>query len=158
MLGKLIMQKIQTKKAFTLVEILVVMVIIGILIGLGIFGLSFAQKSAKDTDKKAALAQMALAMESYYSLNRKYPACSGAVTDTFIATLGSNPPLSPAKNTTWADYTCYSQNGLFYFKVTMASKYQQCSDGNNAYYGGGVSTTGQSFKDALTIDRKCWIN
>ena len=57
--------KVVVKKAFTLVELLVVMVIIGILIGLAVFGLSAAQKSARDTNRKNDVRNMMTAMETW---------------------------------------------------------------------------------------------
>lgn len=59
------LQKVVVKKAFTLVELLVVMVIIGILIGLAVFGLSAAQKSARDTNRKNDARNMITALETY---------------------------------------------------------------------------------------------
>ena len=84
------------KKAFTLVELLVVMVIIGILIGLAIFGLSTAQKGGRDTSRKNDVRNIVTAMESYASKNNgSYPAAS-TVTITngvFTITGGQVDPL-----------------------------------------------------------------
>lgn len=42
-------------KGFTLVELLVAMAIIGIILGLALFGIAAAQRNARDTARKAAL-------------------------------------------------------------------------------------------------------
>lgn len=67
-------------KAFTLIEVLVVMVIIGILIGLSVFGLGAVQKGARDGEKKNTLNQVGLAIEAAFNLNKTYPCladCTG---------------------------------------------------------------------------------
>ncbi len=61
------------QKAFTLVELLVAMAIIGVLLGLAIFGLAAAQRAQRDTERKAALQDINIGMQTFYETNQKYP-------------------------------------------------------------------------------------
>lgn len=60
------------KKGFTLIELLVVISIIGILIGLSIFGLQGARTSSRDARRKADLEQIRSALEIFKSDCDKY--------------------------------------------------------------------------------------
>lgn len=61
------------KKAFTLVELLVVMVIIAIIASIVVVSLTKSQKIARDTQRKSDLASIASALSSYYVDNKTYP-------------------------------------------------------------------------------------
>lgn len=61
------------QKAFTLVELLVAMAIIGVLLGLAIFGLSSAQRAQRDTERRAALQDINIGMQTYYETYNRYP-------------------------------------------------------------------------------------
>ncbi len=54
--------------AFTLLELLVVIGIIGILVGLGSFSYSTAQKKARDSKRKGDLQAIRNGLEQYYSV------------------------------------------------------------------------------------------
>lgn len=56
------------KKAFTLLELLVVIGIIAILVSLGTFSYSTAQKKARDTKRKGDIKAISNALEQYYSV------------------------------------------------------------------------------------------
>lgn len=64
-------------KGFSLIELLVVLMIMGILITLSIFGISGARESARDTQRKTDLEQIRSAVELYKSDCGLYP---GAIT------------------------------------------------------------------------------
>lgn len=59
---------------FTLIEILVVMVIIGILSTIGIGAFRSSQIKSRDARRKADLRHIAEALEAYYNDENKYPA------------------------------------------------------------------------------------
>jgi len=109
----------KNNKAFTLIEILVVIAIIGILIGLSLFGLTGARESSRDAKRKADLELIRGAIETYRSDCSTYPlaltsplvgttvppsACS--TTNVYISAL----PVDPI-----TDYSYrYFSDGIFY--------------------------------------------
>ena len=64
---------IQSEKGFTLLELLVVIVIIGILALLVIPNLTSAPKKARDIDRKTDLGAIQKGLEEYYLSYAKYP-------------------------------------------------------------------------------------
>jgi type II secretion system protein G len=80
--------------AFTLLELLVVISIIGILVALSIFGLQGARVSARDARRKADLEQIKSALEIYKADCGKYPAAAynpsaTALTQTCLGTVNT---------------------------------------------------------------------
>lgn len=65
---------IKNKKAFTLIELLIVIAIIGILASLIIANLSTARARARDAQRKAHFSQLQSALEMYFDKNGQYPA------------------------------------------------------------------------------------
>ena len=78
------------KKAFTLVELLVAMAIIGVLLGLAVFGLASAQRASRDTERKAALQDINIGYQAYYEKNNTYPS-NIAITPNLITLSGVAP-------------------------------------------------------------------
>ncbi|MEI6886721.1 MAG: type II secretion system protein [bacterium] len=66
----------KTFKAFTIVELLVVMAVIGILLALAVFGIQALQKSQRETQRAQDLKNIQGELESYYSKYRRYPVSS----------------------------------------------------------------------------------
>jgi len=62
-----------SKSGFTLIELLVVIAIIGLLASIMAINLSTFLSRARDTTRKANLAQLAKALEIYYDDNGSYP-------------------------------------------------------------------------------------
>jgi len=73
----------QKQKAFTLVELLVVMAIIGILIGLSVFGINAALTASRDTQRSADLNNIRIAIEAYRADNQ------GSIPDTITVAANS---------------------------------------------------------------------
>ncbi|MFQ5492618.1 MAG: type II secretion system protein [Candidatus Dojkabacteria bacterium] len=87
------------KKAFTLVELLVAMAIIGVLIGLSLFGIAAAQRNARDTARRAATQDINAGTADYFSQTGSFPTGLGFNNDEVIIT---NPPAT----TCTAGVTC----------------------------------------------------
>lgn len=103
------MRKGFTLKGFTLIELLVVISIIGLLLGLSVFGLQGARLSARDAKRKTDLEQIRSGLEMYKADCNSYPlaitggsplmgaagiaGCSG---NTYILSVPIDP-LSPSR-------------------------------------------------------------
>jgi len=100
-----------TKKGFTLIELLVVISIIGILIGISLFGMQGARESSRDARRKSDLEMIRSGLEIYKSdCNVYVPAplsWGGLLTgscptaNTYIATIPKDP-LDPTYVYTYA--------------------------------------------------------
>lgn len=67
---------------FTLVELLVAMAIIGVILGLAIFGISAAQRNSRETQRKSAAQDINAGVADYYTKYSSYP--------TYICPVGSS--------------------------------------------------------------------
>jgi general secretion pathway protein G len=83
------------KKGFTLIELLVVISIIGILIGLSVFGLQGARQSSRDAKRKSDLQSIRSGLEIYKA------DCDGYPTTLGTTLIGSGTPASCLTNNTY---------------------------------------------------------
>ena len=65
--------RVQSRRAFTLVELVVVLAIVGILIGLLIPAVQSARESARRIDCRSNLHQVGIALHSYHDAHRMFP-------------------------------------------------------------------------------------
>lgn len=85
------------KKAFTLVEMLIVVIIIGILMWALLPKLKWAQERARDTARKANLTTISTALEMYFNDSGTYPTWNcvsdlwGKLVPTYVSELPSDP-------------------------------------------------------------------
>jgi prepilin-type N-terminal cleavage/methylation domain-containing protein len=70
-------------KGFTIVELLIVIVVIGILATLVIVTFTGIQQKARDSKRKTDIAAVQAALESYYSSNNTYPTMADLNSDTW---------------------------------------------------------------------------
>jgi prepilin-type N-terminal cleavage/methylation domain-containing protein len=61
------------QRAFTIIELLVVVSIIGLLVTIATTNYTTAQRRARDNARKAHVSSLATAVESYYSVKRSFP-------------------------------------------------------------------------------------
>ena len=95
------MQKPPTNKqrAFTLLELLVVMVILALLAGLGLMAFGTIQMKSRDSRRKQDLANISKVLETYYNDYGQYPAS----VDGLIAGCGTGGAENCSWGSPWTD-------------------------------------------------------
>ena len=84
------MQRHSDERAFTLIEILVVMTLIAILMGIGYPAFTSVMESARKTQAKNEEQQIVAAVNAYYTDYGKYPLPAGAAADTTYGSGGTS--------------------------------------------------------------------
>lgn len=111
------------KKAFTLLELLVVIGIIAILVGLGTVSYGTAQKKARDARRQGDLANFQKAIEQCYSVNSyTYPTITGTGTATISYTCpaaSGGPSLSITSPTTGTVFTVSSATSSYTVSIPL---------------------------------------
>lgn len=102
-------------KAFTLVELLVVMGIIGVLVALAAGSFRSAQIRGRDAQRKSDLKQIANSLELFYADYGKYPDASGGR----IAACSYNPATSTGTSCSWGTGSM-TDGKTTYFKTLPA--------------------------------------
>lgn len=100
------------KKAFTLVELLVVMSIIGVLAALAVGSFRNAQVRGRDATRKSDLKQIAHSLELFYADYGRYPSATG----TMIAGCPFDPALQTGTACSWGSGS-FSDGKTAYFKT-----------------------------------------
>lgn len=133
-----------SERGFTLIELLVVISIIGVLIGLSIFGLQGARQSSRDSQRKADLELIRSGLEIYKSDCQEYPttlSSSLVGTDAPPSTCStSNTYISkiPTDPQTPTRIYYYSSTGTIY---TLCTSLEQVSGGGGVTGCGSCGTT-----------------
>ncbi len=86
------------KRGFTLVELLVVVTIIGILAGIAMVNVRFAQRKAAEAALKDNLFQMRKAIDNFYADKQRYPSDLNELVPGYLRKL---PPDPITKQTDW---------------------------------------------------------
>lgn len=158
-------RKQSSQAGFTLIEILVVMVIIGIIATIGFGSFQSSQLKARDSTRKSDLSQIGKALETYYNDKGQYPTdnaglingCSGGTCswgDSFTDEKGTNYMIKiPSDPKTSGSYY-YSSDGTSYQIYAMLENNKDKdipvdADGNKQVYanlscGGGNCNYGIS--------------
>jgi general secretion pathway protein G len=132
----------KASNGFTLIELLVVISIIGILIGLSIFGLQGARESSRDAKRKSDLELMRAGLETFRADCRTYPPTLGAMLvgdDSSASCVSTNVYISqmPTDPTTPARQYVYALVGNTYEICASLEK------GEGQVSCGGVSDCGE---------------
>ncbi len=111
------------KKAFTLLEMLVVIGIIAVLVSLGVASYSTAQKKARDARRQADLKSFQNAMEQCYSVNSfSYPTINGdgttSISEDCLAATGPDLTITDPSTKT---YTVTSSAAAYSVQITLES-------------------------------------
>ena len=88
---------IKKEGGFTLLELLIVIVIIGILALLIIPNITSAPKKARDTQRKTDLRAIQKGLEEYFVSNNSYPG-TGGIADAVLGSSNGTGPLDNAQN------------------------------------------------------------
>ena len=145
------------KSAFTLVELMVAMAIISVLLGLAVFGVSAAQRGSRNTERKAALQDINLAIQIYVDKYSNIPTniyFDSGSSAAYVGGQNANCASDP-NNTTCVKvplkgpskpYTSFPNEAPGDSPTSDASEYKyttNCSGGSGGYYL-GVCTEGNS--------------
>jgi prepilin-type N-terminal cleavage/methylation domain-containing protein len=118
------------RPAFTLVEFLVVIAIIGLLSTIAVTSLSSARAASRDAKRKADLRQIAQAVELYIDANGSAPAYAGWC--TYLSNAGIplvKNELSAYLATMPTDPTTANKVGdYFYYNLGGVNKYALCAN------------------------------
>lgn len=92
------MSKFKMKTGFTILEIMIVMVIIGVLASVSVIPYTNYVRSARDARRKVDLENLRAALELYRNndINGSYPQTVDALTPTYIKTLPTDPQTTTA--------------------------------------------------------------
>jgi len=130
--------------AFTMIELLVVVAIIGTLVTVSIISFSGVGASARDSTRLNDISRVAIALEKYYNINRSYPRCNGGDANpdsewytclapslkSFVDPL----PRDPAKK--GLGYNYYSDAANTYLRFPMEKINPNINNASFSFYNG----------------------
>ena len=84
-------QRSKKQSGFTLIELIVVVTIIGILAGIGVVNVKFAQRKAREAALMDNLAEMRKAIDNYYADKQHYPSSLQDLTTNYLKKIPADP-------------------------------------------------------------------
>jgi len=130
------------KKGFTLIELMVVVLIVGLLSGLVIVNVNNSRIAARDAKRMADIGSVAAALASYYADNRVYPNGDYSAMTTTLKN-NSNISLTPADPindaTYYYDYQTYPSGCTadcvsYYLRARVENQNNRTVPGGPPYY------------------------
>lgn len=85
----------KNNNGFSIVEILVTIVVIGLLISVAVFGYGRVQMDARNSARASKIKILADALEKYYGKNGEYPSCSAMTQSASLVTTNVLRGLDP---------------------------------------------------------------
>jgi len=119
-------------KGFTLIELLIVIVIIGVMSTIALFGIQTVQRAARDSKRKVDLENIKAALELFYSDCNNLPSpVAGKLPSTIDSSLSSTHPAScpssPA-NVYLSDVPVDPDStGFYYYTIPSTASYVLCT-------------------------------
>ncbi len=133
----------RNKKAFTLIELMVVLLVIAIISTLAITSYSSVDRRGRDTKRISDIAKIQLALEKYHQNKGFYPSSlsfGSALTDTsspaitYLDPVPQNPLPYNDGNCTSTEYTYTPMsNDNYYLKFCISTKNNDLSAGNQCF-------------------------
>lgn len=106
------------KKAFTLVELMVVLAIAAVLMGLAAFGIATALRVLRDNQRRDSVRNIAVGLNAYYADNSRYPTNITLTTTTFTVAAGYAVPLNGVAQATASGAASASATAYCYNTTT----------------------------------------
>jgi uncharacterized protein (TIGR02145 family)/prepilin-type N-terminal cleavage/methylation domain-containing protein len=124
------------KQAFTLVELLVVVAIIGVIAGIAIVSLQQSRRNARDVKRLADIKEIRTALEFYFNENLSYPeSIEGGIADedtVYLETIPTAPvPIDGSCSSESNQYLYNSEGSSFYtLSFCLGGHTGEMNDGN----------------------------
>ena len=122
------------RQGFTLIELMIVMIIMGVLAAIGVTAFISSQVKGRDTKRKGNLKAISQAVELYYNDKGQYPTDDSAGGVKGCWDLGGMTPATCVKNQLWQDANATIYMAQFPGDPVSTQKY---------YY---VSATGKQYQ------------